>query len=215
MKFFLDTANLNEIIEANDLGVISGITTNPSLISKEGNDFVQTIKKIDNIVDGPISAEVNSYDYDSMIREGEELSKISKNIVVKLPMTYDGLKACKYLTSKGIKTNVTLIFSLNQALLAAEANATYVSPFIGRIDDIGYDGLELIDQIVSAFSNYDYNTKIIAASVRNINHVNKCAEMGCDIATIPFKVLKSMISHPLTEKGIEIFKRDWESFNKK
>lgn len=210
MKFFIDTANVEEIKEANELGVICGVTTNPSLIVKEGRDFIQVIKEISEIVDGPISAEVISLNHEDMIKEAEKLSQIHKNIVIKLPMTSEGLKATKILSSKGIKTNVTLIFSATQALLAARAGATYVSPFVGRLDDIGKNGLELIEVISDIFSLSDIQTQIIVASVRNPIHVTQAARLGADIATVPFKVINQMMKHPLTDKGIEGFMKDWE-----
>lgn len=210
MKFFIDTANVEEIKEANELGVICGVTTNPSLIVKEGRDFIQVVKEISEIVDGPISAEVISLNHEDMINEAEKLSQIHKNIVIKLPMTSEGLKATKILSSKGIKTNVTLIFSATQALLAARAGATYVSPFVGRLDDIGQNGLELIEEISDIFAASDIQTQIIVASVRNPIHVTQAARLGADIATVPFKVINQMIKHPLTDKGIEGFMKDWE-----
>lgn len=210
MRFFIDTANISEIKEANDLGVICGVTTNPSLIAKEGRDFIQVVKEISEIVDGPISAEVISLEHEGMIKEAEKLSQIHKNIVIKLPMTAEGLKATKALSQKGIKTNVTLIFSSQQALLAARAGATYVSPFVGRLDDIGQNGLELIEEIVETFMVNSIETQIIVASVRNPIHVSQAARMGADIATVPFKVIEQMIKHPLTDKGIENFLKDWE-----
>lgn len=215
MKLFIDTANIEEIKQANELGVICGVTTNPSLIAKEGRDFKTVIKEITSIVDGPISAEVISMEAVGMVEEAVELAKIDKNIVIKIPMTAEGLKATKILTSKGIKTNVTLIFSAAQALLAARAGATYVSPFLGRLDDIDSDGMELIEDIVTIFSNYDIKTEIISASVRSAMHVTNCAKAGADIATVPYKVIMQMIKHPLTDAGIERFMKDWEStFNK-
>ncbi|MBP3326720.1 MAG: fructose-6-phosphate aldolase [Coprococcus sp.] len=211
MKFFIDTANVEEIKEANDLGVICGVTTNPSLIAKEGRDFGEVIAQIAAIVDGPISGEVKAttVDYEGMIKEGRAIAKIHPNMVVKIPMTEDGLKAVKQLSSEGIKTNVTLIFSANQALLAARAGATYVSPFLGRLDDIGQPGIELVENIVTIFDNYGIETEIIAASIRNPVHVMQCALAGADIATIPYGVIKTMISHPLTTKGIEKFQNDY------
>ncbi len=211
MKFFIDTANVEEIKEANDLGVICGVTTNPSLIAKEGRDFGEVIAQIAAIVDGPISGEVKATTVDSegMIKEGREIAKIHPNMVVKIPMTEDGLKAVKQLSSEGIKTNVTLIFSANQALLAARAGATYVSPFLGRLDDIGQPGIELVENIVTIFDNYGIETEIIAASIRNPVHVMQCALAGADIATVPYGVIKTMISHPLTTKGIEKFQNDY------
>lgn len=210
MRFFIDTANIEEIKEANELGVICGVTTNPSLIAKEGRDFIEVVKEISTIVDGPISAEVISLDHKGMVEEADKLSKIHKNIVIKLPMTLEGLKATKILYQKGIKTNVTLIFSATQALLAARAGATYVSPFVGRLDDIGQDGLSLIEEIVDIFNVNAIETEIIVASVRNPIHVAQAARMGADIATVPYKVITQMTKHPLTDKGIENFLKDWE-----
>lgn len=213
MKFFIDTANVEEIKEANALGVISGVTTNPSLIAKEGRDFKEVIKEIAAIIDGPISGEVKATTTDAtgMIKEGREIAALHPNMVVKIPMTAEGLKAVKVLSAEGIKTNVTLIFSANQALLAAEAGGSYVSPFLGRLDDINEDGVHLVADISQIFSNYCYKTEIIAASVRNPLHIKNCALLGADIATVPFKVLMQMINHPLTEKGIEKFKADYEA----
>ena len=210
MRFCIDTANIEEIKEANELGVICGVTTNPSLIAKEGRDFIEVVKEISTIVDGPISAEVISLDHKGMVEEADKLSKIHKNIVIKLPMTLEGLKATKILSQKGIKTNVTLIFSATQALLAARAGATYVSPFVGRLDDIGQDGLSLIEEIVDIFNVNAIETEIIVASVRNPIHVAQAARMGADIATVPYKVITQMTKHPLTDKGIENFLKDWE-----
>ena len=210
MKFFIDTAELNEIKAAYELGCIDGVTTNPSLIAKEGRDFIEVVKEISTIVDGPISAEVISLDHKGMVEEADKLSKIHKNIVIKLPMTLEGLKATKILSQKGIKTNVTLIFSATQALLAARAGATYVSPFVGRLDDIGQDGLSLIEEIVDIFNVNAIETEIIVASVRNPIHVAQAARMGADIATVPYKVITQMTKHPLTDKGIENFLKDWE-----
>ena len=214
MKMFIDTANVDEIREDNELGVICGVTTNPSLIAKEGRDFKEVVKEITTIVDGPISAEVISLDHDGMVAEAEELVKIHKNIVIKIPMTLEGLKAVKILSSKGIKTNVTLIFSAAQALMAARAGATYVSPFLGRVDDIGSVGMTLIEDIVEIFQMHGIQTEIIAASIRNPLHVIDAAKAGCDIATIPYKVLIQMSKHPLTDNGIERFLKDWESVPK-
>lgn len=210
MRFFIDTANIEEIKEANELGVICGVTTNPSLIAKEGRDFIEVVKEITTIVDGPISAEVISLDHKGMVEEADKLSKIHENIVIKLPMTLEGLKATKILSQKGIKTNVTLIFSATQALLAARAGATYVSPFVGRLDDIGQDGLSLIEEIVDIFNVNAIETQIIVASVRNPIHVAQAARMGADIATVPYKVITQMTKHSLTDKGIENFLKDWE-----
>lgn len=214
MRFFLDTANINDIKEVNSLGIISGVTTNPSLIAKEKRDLKETLKEISSIVDGPISGEVISLDYEGMIKEGEELSKINKNIVVKIPMTKDGLKAVSYLSKKNIKTNVTLIFSATQALLAARSGATYVSPFLGRLDDIGSNGMTLIKDIKEIFSVHNIKTEIIAASVRHPIHIVESAKLGADIATIPPSVVDNLIKHPLTDIGIERFIKDWEAVNK-
>lgn len=210
MKFFIDTANTDEIREANDLGVICGVTTNPSLIAKEGRVFEEVIKEITDIVDGPISAEVISLDAEGMVAEAIPLSKINKNIVIKIPMTAEGLKATKKLTEMGIRTNVTLIFSAAQALLAARAGATYVSPFLGRLDDIGCNGMDLISDIAEIFEIHDIKTEIIAASIRNPIHVIDAAKMGAHIATVPAKIIQQMIKHPLTDAGIEKFLKDWE-----
>ncbi|ORX22995.1 fructose-6-phosphate aldolase [Thermoanaerobacterium sp. PSU-2] len=215
MKFFIDTANADEIREANELGVICGVTTNPSLIAKEGRDFIEVVKEITTIVDGPISAEVVSEDHDGMVKEALELAKIHKNIVIKIPMTAEGLKAVKILTEKGIKTNVTLVFSATQALLAARAGATYVSPFVGRLDDISTDGLQLVSDIVQIFDIYGIETEVIAASIRHPMHVLEAAKVGAHIATVPYKVIMQMIKHPLTDIGIERFLKDWETVPKK
>jgi len=214
MKFFIDTADVKEIREAHALGLVDGVTTNPSLIAKSGRKFKDVIKEIVSIVDGPISAEVISLDAPGMIKEGKELAKIHKNIVVKLPMTPEGLKACKALTEKGIKTNVTLIFTSMQALLAAKAGATYVSPFVGRLDDISQDGMGIIEEIHTIFDNYGYMAEIIVASVRNPIHVLNSALIGADIATIPYSVMIQLAKHPLTDAGIEKFLKDWESVPK-
>ena len=213
MKFFIDTANVEDIRKANDMGVICGVTTNPSLIAKEGRDFKEVIKEITSIVDGPISGEVKAttVDAEGMIREGREIAAIHPNMVVKIPMTVEGLKAVKVLSSEGIKTNVTLIFTANQALLAAEAGATYVSPFLGRLDDINQPGIELVRTIAEIFAVYAYETEIIAASVRNPIHVTDCALAGADIATVPYKVIEQMTKHPLTDQGIEKFQADYKA----
>lgn len=213
MKFFIDTANVDDIRKANDMGVISGVTTNPSLIAKEGRDFNEVIKEITSIVDGPISGEVKAttVDAEGMIAEGREIAKIHPNMVVKIPMTVEGLKATKVLSSEGIKTNVTLIFSANQALLAAEAGATYVSPFLGRLDDISQPGIDLIRTIADIFDIYGYSTEIIAASVRNPIHVTDCALAGADIATVPYAVIENMTKHPLTDQGIAKFQADYKA----
>ena len=215
MKLFIDTAIVEEIKKANDMGVICGVTTNPSLIAKSGRDFKEVSTEITNIVDGPISAEVISTEAEGMVKEADELVKIHKNIVIKIPMTQEGLKATKILSSKGIKTNVTLIFSAAQALLAARAGATYVSPFLGRLDDIGMDGMDLIKEIVEIFEIHDIKTEIIAASIRNPIHVTKTARCGAHIATVPYKVIIQMTKHPLTDAGIEKFLKDWEDVPKK
>ena len=211
MKFFIDTAVVDEIKEANDMGIICGVTTNPSLIAKSGRDFSEVIHEIAAIVDGPISGEVKATTTDAtgMIEEGRAIAAIHPNMVVKIPMTEEGLKACKTLSAEGIKVNMTLIFSANQALLAARAGAAYVSPFIGRIDDISMSGMDLIRSVVEIFSYTDLQTEIIAASVRNPVHVTECALAGADIATVPYKVLKQMIHHPLTDVGIEKFRKDY------
>lgn len=211
MKFFIDTANVEDIRKANDMGVICGVTTNPSLIAKEGRDFVEVIREITTIVDGPISGEVKATttDAETMIKEGREIAAIHRNMIVKIPMTIEGLKAVKVLSAEGIKTNVTLIFSANQALLAARAGATYVSPFLGRLDDISSPGITLIEDIVAIFRNYGIKSEIIAASVRNPIHVTDCALAGADIATVPYSVIAQMTKHPLTNEGIEKFKADY------
>ena len=211
MKFFIDTANVDDIRIANDMGIICGVTTNPSLIAKEGRDFNQVIKEIASIVDGPISGEVKATttDAEGMIKEGREIAAIHPNMIVKIPMTTEGLKAVKVLTAEGIKTNVTLIFSANQALLAARAGATYVSPFLGRLDDISVCGTDLIRDIVEMFEVAGIDTEIIAASVRHPMHVTECALAGADIATVPYKVLEQMTHHPLTDQGIEKFQKDY------
>lgn len=214
MKLFIDTANIDEIREVNEWGVISGVTTNPSLIAKEGRDFKEVIHEIVSIVDGPVSAEVIFTDKDGMIEEARELAKIHPNIVVKIPMTREGLKAVKVLSKEGIKTNVTLIFSANQALLAAKAGATYVSPFIGRLDDISNEGIGIIYDIVEIFDIHGIDAEIIAASIRHPIHVLEAAKAGAHIATIPYKVFTQMVNHPLTDIGIERFLKDWEGLNK-
>ena len=209
MKLFIDTANIDEIREVNSWGVISGVTTNPSLIAKEGRDFKQVIEEITSIVDGPISAEVISLESEGMIEEARELAKIHPNIVIKIPMTKEGLKAVSILSKENIKTNVTLIFSANQALLAARAGATFVSPFVGRLDDIGNEGINIIEDIADIFYIYGIDTEIIAASIRHPIHVIEAAKSGADIATIPYKIFEQMLSHPLTDIGIEKFLKDW------
>ena len=213
MKFFIDTANVEDIRKANDMGVICGVTTNPSLIAKQGRDFNEVIKEITTIVDGPISGEVKAttVDAEGMIAEGREIAKIHPNMVVKIPMTVEGLKATKVLSSEGIPVNVTLIFSANQAILAANAGAAYVSPFLGRLDDINTPGIDLIRNISEIFDIYGYDTEIIAASVRNPIHVTDCALAGADIATVPYKVIEQMTKHPLTDQGIEKFQADYKA----
>ena len=211
MKFFLDTANVDYIREANEMGVICGVTTNPSLVAKEERDFNEVIKEITEIVDGPISGEVVSEDAEGMIKEGREIVAIHKNMIVKIPMTAEGLKATKVLSKEGIKTNVTLIFSATQALLAANAGATYVSPFLGRVDDISMVGMDLVSDIAEIFEIHGIETEIIAASVRNPIHVIDAAKAGADIATIPYELVMQMLKHPLTDQGLDKFKADWES----
>ena len=214
MKLFIDTANVDEIKEINSWGVIEGVTTNPSLIAKEGRVFENVVKEITQIVDGPISAEVISMDSEGMIKEGEELSKIHENIVIKIPMCAEGLKAVSALHKKGIKTNVSLIFSSNQALLAAKAGASYVSPFVGRLDDIGQEGIMLIEEVAEIFSIHGIETEIISASIRHPQHVLTSAKAGADISTVPYKVFKQMLGHPMTDIGIEKFLKDWETVPK-
>lgn len=208
MEFFIDTGDLNEIKTAYAWGFVDGVTTNPSLVAKTGKDQKELITEISKIVDGPISAEVIALDAPGMISEGEELAKIHKNVVIKLPMTKDGMIACKHFSKKGIKTNVTLVFSANQALLAAKNGATYVSPFVGRLDDVGQTGMELIAEIRQVFNNYDFETKILAASLRHSQHVKECAMVGADTATLPFKVIEGLFNHPLTKSGLEQFMAD-------
>ncbi|MBK1810901.1 fructose-6-phosphate aldolase [Clostridium sp. YIM B02505] len=211
MRFFLDTANVEHIKQANRMGVICGVTTNPSLIAKEGRDFNEVINDITEIVDGPISGEVVSEDAEGMIKEGREIAAIHKNMIVKIPMTVEGLAATKVLAGEGIRTNVTLIFSATQALLAANAGATYVSPFLGRLDDISMDGMELVRDIAEIFEIHAIETEIIAASVRNSIHVIQAAKAGAHIATVPYSLVLQMVKHPLTDQGLEKFKADWES----
>ena len=213
MKFFVDTANVEEIKKANDMGIICGVTTNPSLIAKEGRDFAEVIKEITDIVDGPISGEVKAttVDAEGMIAEGREIAKIHPNMVVKIPMTVEGLKAVKVLNAEGVKTNVTLVFSAAQALLAARAGASYVSPFLGRLDDISMPGIDLIYEITEIFQMHEIETEIIAASIRNPIHVIDCAKAGADIATVPYKVLEQMTKHPLTDQGIAKFQADYKA----
>lgn len=210
MELFIDTADVNEIREAEEMGVIDGVTTNPSLIAKSGRKFTDVLKEIVKITDGPVSAEVISVGSVGMIKEAEELVKIGKNIVIKIPMIEEGLKAVKALTEREIKTNVTLVFSPLQALLAAKAGATYVSPFVGRLDDIAHDGLEIVEDIVTIYDNYGYMTKVLVASIRNPIHLLQSARMGADVATVPMKVIKQLTKHPLTERGLEKFLEDWK-----
>lgn len=215
MKFFLDTANVDQIKRINDLGLCDGVTTNPSIIKKEGKDFKEVVTEIASIVDGPISAEVTSYDYESMVEEALDISKWAENIVVKIPMTEDGLKAINTLSKKGIKTNCTLIFSVSQGLMAAKSGATYISPFVGRIDDMGEDGGELIYNLKTVLDNYGLDSEIIAASIRTNKHLEEAALAGSHIATIPGNLFEKMWTHPLTTQGIENFKKDWEDFIKR
>ncbi len=214
MKFFIDTANIDEIKEANSMGMVDGVTTNPSLIAKEGRDFEELVKEICEIVDGPVSAEVISLDTTGMLDEARHLAALHENIVVKIPMTVDGIKATRQLSEEGIKTNVTLVFSPLQALMAAKAGATYVSPFIGRLDDLASEGMLIVEQIVEIYSNYGFDTEVIVASIRNPVHVLDAALIGADIATIPYKVLAKLAAHPLTDKGIKAFLDDWEKTKK-
>lgn len=209
MKFFVDTADVKEIRELNDLGLVDGVTTNPSLIAKSGRNILEVTKEICDIVKGPVSAEVTATEYDDMMKEAAVLSKIADNICIKLPLTLDGLKACKHLVADGHKTNVTLCFSANQALLAAKAGATYISPFIGRVDDMGINGMELIAEIRTIYDNYDFRTEILAASIRTVNHVKEAALIGADVVTAPPATLKALVKHPLTDKGLEAFLADW------
>lgn len=213
MKFFIDTANIEEIKEAASFGMVDGVTTNPSLVAKEGKDFKQLLNEIVEVVDGPISAEVVSTDYTGMMKEARELAAIHKNIVVKIPLIKEGLKAVKSLTEEGIKTNVTLCFSPTQALMAAKAGATYISPFVGRLDDISHDGMQLIEQIIQIYDNYGFETEVLVASIRHPMHVVQAAMMGADVATIPFGVIDKLFNHPLTDKGLDKFLSDWKKLN--
>lgn len=213
MKFFIDTANITEIKEAASMGLLDGVTTNPSLVSKEGKDFKELLNEIVKIVDGPISAEVVSTDYSGMLKEAEELAAIHPNIVIKIPLILEGIKAVKTLTSMNIKTNVTLCFSASQAILAAKAGATYVSPFVGRLDDISHSGMQLIEQIVTIYNNYNYKTQVLVASIRHPLHLVEAAEIGAHVATIPFSVIKKLFNHPLTDSGLETFLKDWKKLN--
>lgn len=210
MKFFIDTANIDEIKEAAALGILDGVTTNPSLVSKEGKDFRKLLDEILKIVDGPVSAEVISTDYEGILKEGRDLASIHKNIVVKIPLIKEGLKAVKTLTGEGIKVNVTLCFSPTQAILAAKAGATYVSPFVGRLDDISTSGMDLVSQIIQIYRNYNYKTQVLVASVRHPLHVVESALIGADVCTIPFDIIKKMFNHPLTDLGLEKFLSDWK-----
>ncbi len=210
MKFFVDTADVGEIRELNDLGLIDGVTTNPSLIMKSGRDIREVTKEICSIVDGPVSAEVAATEYDAMMKEAAVLAKIADNICIKLPLTLDGLKACRALTSDGHMTNVTLCFSANQALLAAKAGASFISPFIGRLDDMGIDGMDLIREIRQIYDNYGFDTEILAASIRTVGHVKEAALIGADVATIPASTIKALVKHPLTDKGLDAFLADWK-----
>lgn len=214
MKYFIDTANVEEIKKAEELGIINGVTTNPSLIAKEGRVFEDVIKEITEIIDGPISAEVVSEDAEGMVREADELVKIHENVVIKVPMTAEGLKATHMLSEKNIKVNVTLIFSATQALAAAKAGAAFVSPFVGRLDDMGINGMALVEEIMYIFKSYGLRTEVIVASIRNRNHLTEAAMAGADIATIPYKVIMDSLNHPLTDQGIEKFLSDWESAKK-
>ncbi|MEA2038403.1 MAG: fructose-6-phosphate aldolase [Thermodesulfobacteriota bacterium] len=213
MKFFIDTANVEEIKKANELGMVDGVTTNPSLVSKEGREFKGLIKEICDIVDGPVSAEVLSLETEGMIREARELADLADNIVVKIPLIEEGLRAVKVLAQEGIKTNVTLCFSAVQALMAAKAGAAYVSPFVGRLDDISHMGMELVEQIITIYDNYGFDTEVIVASVRNPIHVLEAGLMGADIATIPFNVIQQLVKHPLTDIGLKKFLADWEKLS--
>jgi transaldolase len=215
MKFFVDTADIDANRELNDLGMVDGVTTNPSLILKSGRDILEVTKEICDLVDGPVSAEVVALEADAMIAEGRELAKIAKNITIKVPLTWDGLKACKVLSGEGRMVNVTLCFSANQAILAAKAGATFISPFIGRLDDINIDGMEVIADIRTIYDNYGYETQILAASIRTVNHITESARIGADVITAPPGVIKAMASHPLTDKGLAAFMADWEKTGQK
>ncbi|KZY04557.1 MULTISPECIES: fructose-6-phosphate aldolase [unclassified Sulfitobacter] len=215
MKFFVDTAEIDAIAELNDLGMVDGVTTNPSLILKSGRDILEVTKEICDLVDGPVSAEVVALESDAMIAEGRKLAEIADNITIKLPLTWDGLKACKVLSGDGHMVNVTLCFSANQALLAAKAGATFISPFIGRLDDINLDGMDLIQDIRTIYDNYGFETQILAASIRSVNHVLDAARIGADVMTAPPDVIKKLAAHPLTDKGLEQFMKDWEKTGQK
>ena len=209
MKFFVDTAEVSDILELDKLGLVDGVTTNPSLVKKSGRDFIEVIREICEAVDGPVSAETVALDYEGMLAEGRKLGQLAANIAIKVPLTWDGLKACRTLTEEGRMVNVTLCFSANQALLAAKAGATFISPFVGRLDDINLDGMELIRDIRTIYDNYGFETEILAASIRSINHVKEAALIGADVATIPPSVIKTLVKHPLTDKGLDAFLADW------
>ena len=215
MKFFIDTADIIAISELNEMGLVDGVTTNPSLIMKSGRDIIEVTREICSLVTGPVSAEVVATDLSSMIKEGEKLAKIAPNIAVKVPLTWDGLRTCKELTSQGYMVNVTLCFSANQALLAAKAGATFISPFIGRLDDINIDGMDLISEIRTIYDNFEFNTQILGASIRTVNHITQCALIGADVITAPPNVLKQLAEHPLTSKGLELFMQDWAKTGQK
>jgi transaldolase len=216
MKFFVDTADIKEIRELAETGMLDGVTTNPTLVAKSGRDFFEVLKDICAVVPGPVSAEVAATDAAGMIKEGEKLAKVAKNIAIKVPLTWDGLKACKHFTSKGVQVNVTLCFSAAQALLAAKAGATFISPFVGRLDDIGQDGMQLISDIVTMYKQYDHiKTEVLVASIRNPVHIVDAAKMGAHVATIPPNVLKQLVSHPLTDKGLAVFLSDWQKTGQK
>ena len=215
MKFFIDTADIQAISELNEMGLVDGVTTNPSLIMKSGRDIIEVTKEICSLIKGPVSAEVVATDASSMIKEGEKLAKIASNIAVKVPLTWDGLRTCKELTSQGYMVNVTLCFSANQALLAAKAGATFISPFIGRLDDINIDGMDLISEIRTIYDNFEFDTQILGASIRTVNHITQCALVGADVITAPPNVLKQLAEHPLTSKGLELFMKDWAKTGQK
>ena len=215
MKFFIDTADIQAISELDEMGLVDGVTTNPSLIMKSGRDIIEVTKEICSLVKGPVSAEVVATDASSMIKEGEKLAKIASNIAVKVPLTWDGLRTCKELTSQGYMVNVTLCFSANQALLAAKAGATFISPFIGRLDDINIDGMDLISEIRTIYDNFEFDTQILGASIRTVNHITQCALVGADVITAPPNVLKQLAEHPLTSKGLELFMKDWAKTGQK
>ncbi|WP_372609768.1 fructose-6-phosphate aldolase [Aquicoccus sp.] len=215
MKFFVDTAEIDAIADLNDLGMADGVTTNPSLIMKSGRDILEVTKEIAELVDGPVSAEVVATEAEAMIAEGRKLAEIADNIAIKVPLTWDGLKACKVLSAEGRMVNVTLCFSINQALLAAKAGASFISPFIGRLDDLNLDGMELIADIRRVYDNFAFETEILAASIRSVNHIADCARVGADVITAPPSVIKAMVNHPLTDKGLAAFMADWEKTGQK